>query len=183
VATEGVSELMLARYRGDQETVDRLLAEQPALDVFEAAALGKAERLRDLLDADPALVNAWSPDGGQPLHFAAFFGHLEACRLLLERGAEVGTHARGFNAVAPIHSAAASEVKPNETCTEIVALLLAHGAEPDAVQGGAATALHSAAFGRNPELARLLLAHGADPEARMEDGRTPRTLWPELPAP
>jgi uncharacterized protein len=178
----GVSELMLARYRGDHETIDRLLAADPDLDVFEAAALGRVDRLRELLEADPALAGAWSPDGGQPLHFAAFFGHPEACRALLERGADPGVHARGFNGVAPLNSAAATTFKPAEACTEIAALLLEHGADADAAQGGGATALHSAAMTRNADLARLLLDRGADPDARMDDGRTPRGLWPELPA-
>jgi uncharacterized protein len=175
----GVSELMLARYRGDLEQVERLrLGEE--LDVFEAAALGDARRLRELLDGDPELVHAWSPDGAQALHFAAFFGHPDACRVLVERDADVNARAPGFNDVAPINSAAANDAKPNETCTEIARLLLAHGADPDAAQGGGATALHAAAMARNGELARLLLDRGADLDARTEDGRTPRSLWPDL---
>jgi ankyrin repeat protein len=170
---------MLARYRGDLDDVERL-REGADLDVFEAAALGDVGRLQELLDADPSLSTTWSPDGAQALHFAAFFGQPEACRLLLERGAEVRTHARGFNRVAPINSAAANDAKPNETCTEIARLLLDHGADPDAAQGGGATALHSAAMTRNGELAQLLLAHGASPDAPMDDGRTPRSLWPDL---
>jgi len=47
------------------------------------------------LDADPSMVNARLPDvwgsggtfGATPLHWAAFLGHVEVARLLLERGA------------------------------------------------------------------------------------------------
>jgi ankyrin repeat protein len=177
-----VSELMLARYRDDHATVERLRVEGHELDVFEAAAVGDLERLRTLLDADPGLVNAWSPDEGQPLHFAAYFGHLEAARLLLERGAEVETRAPGFNGVAPLNSAAANDRKANEVCTALALLLLEHGADPHATQGGGATALHSAAMTHNAELVELLVARGADPDAATDDGRTPRTLWPDLPA-
>src|SRR5215212_520503 len=171
---------MQAQYRLDRETVERLLREGHEPNVHEAAAIGDTERLRELLDRDPALVNAWSPDGGQPLHFAAFFGHVEACRLLLERGADVDEHARGFNGVAPINSAAANDPKPNEVCTEIVRLLLDAGADPAAAQGGGSTALHSAAFSRNTELARLLVDRGLDPDEPTDDGRTARGLAPEL---
>jgi ankyrin repeat protein len=179
MATE-VSQLMLAQYRGDDETVARLLAAGHELDVHEAAAVGDAARLRALLDDDAALVRAWSADGAQPLPFAAFFGRVEACRLLLDRGAEAKVHARGFNGVAPINAAAANNMKPNDVCTEIVRVLLDHGADASATQGGGATALHTAAFTRNAELAHLLVAAGADPDARTDDGGTPRAMAPEL---
>jgi ankyrin repeat protein len=175
-----ISELMLAQYRLDRETVERLLREGHEPNVHEAAAIGDTDRLRALLDRDPALVNAWSPDGGQPLHFAAFFGRVDACRLLLDRGADVDEHARGFNGVAPINSAAANDAKPNDVCTEIVRLLLDAGADPEAAQGGGSTALHSAAFGRNAELARLLVERGLDPDRATDDGRTARSLAPDL---
>jgi ankyrin repeat protein len=175
------SDLMLARYRGDMVEVERLRAAGRELDVHEASAVGDTPRLAALLLEDPALVDAWSADGAQPLHFAAFFGYTEACGLLLDHGADPGTHAQGFNGVAPINAAAASDAKPHEVATEIVGMLLDRGAAVDAAQGGGATALHSAAMVRNGELARLLVEHGADPERPMDDGRTPRLLWPELP--
>jgi ankyrin repeat protein len=149
---------MQAQYRGDEETVARLLREGHELNVWEAAAVGDADWLADLLDEDASLVNAWSADGAQPLHFAAFFGRVGAVRLLLERGAEVNAHARGFNGVAPINSAAANDLKPNETCTELVRLLLAHGADPNAAQASGATALDTARFTKNEPLIALLEA-------------------------
>jgi ankyrin repeat protein len=176
------SELMLARYRGDMVAVERLRADGRELDVHEAAAVGDTPRLAALLLEDRALVDAWSADGAQPLHFAAFFGYPEACRLLLEQGADPAIHAQGFNRVAPINAAAASDAKPHEVATEIVGMLLERGADADAAQGGGATALHSAALTRNDALARLLVEHGADPDRAMDDGRTPRALWPDLPA-
>ncbi len=153
-----ISELMQAQYRGDGETVTRLLREGHELNVWEAAAVGDADWLADLLDEDASLVNAWSVDGAQPLHFAAFFGSVRAVRLLLERGADVNAHARGFNDVAPINSAAANDLKPNETCTELVRLLLAHGADPRAAQATGATALDTARFTKNEPLIALLEA-------------------------
>ena len=63
---------MQALYRGDDETARRL-AETAKLDVFEAASLGRAERLRELLAADPALAQARSEDDFTALHYAAFF--------------------------------------------------------------------------------------------------------------
>jgi uncharacterized protein len=75
---DNVPPLMEALYRGDSAEVEALLAEEPELDLFEAAALGRTGRLRDLLDEDRELVNAWSKDGFQPIHLAAFFGRTSA---------------------------------------------------------------------------------------------------------
>ena len=105
-----MSELLLAIYRGDQARTDELLAANPELDVFEAAALGRTVRLRELLDEDPDLANAWAGDGFQPLGLASFFGHVEAARLLVERGAEDNSASRNDMKVMPLHSAAATGI-------------------------------------------------------------------------
>src|SRR5690242_4323240 len=102
------SELLLALYRGDSAAAEQILATDPELDVFEAAAAGRAERLRELIDHDPALVNAWAPDGFQPLGLASFFGHGDAARVLVEAGAEVNSPSRNTFKVMPLHSAAAT---------------------------------------------------------------------------
>ena len=56
----GVSAILLSRYRSDRAVTDALLAADPDLDVFEAAALGYADRLTEHLDTDPAAARAWS---------------------------------------------------------------------------------------------------------------------------
>jgi len=103
-----MSELLQAIYRGDNARAEELLAAQPELDVFEAAAAGRTERLRELLDRDPSLANAWAEDGFQPLGLASFFGHADAAQLLLERGAKVSSASRNDMRVMPLHSAAAT---------------------------------------------------------------------------
>jgi len=179
-AVSEVSPLLQAVYRRDNEAVEALLADGPELDVFEAAAVGDVERLRELLEADPSLAGAWSPDGAGALHLAAYYGRGDAVRLLVARGADVNAHARGFNGVAPINSAAATSGSDEATSTECVRILLEAGADPNARQRSGSTALHAAAQSRCGEMATLLLRHGADPGAATEDGRTPRTIWPGL---
>jgi ankyrin repeat protein len=56
------------------------------VDVHAAARLGMLEKLRNLLDADPALVHARGGDGQTPLHFAST---VAIARLLLDRGADI----------------------------------------------------------------------------------------------
>jgi ankyrin repeat protein len=154
-----MSELLQAVYEGNQARADELLAAEPELDVFEAAAVGKTERLRELLDEDPALANAWATDGFQPLGLACFFGHVEVARLLVERGAEVNSASRNEMRVMPLHSAAAT--RDAETRYELAKLLLEHGADPNARQQDEFTPLMAADQHADERLEELLLEHGA----------------------
>ena len=166
----GLSALMKAKYRGQQAIADALLAAEPELDVFEAAAFGRTDRLRELLEDDPELVCARSSDTFTPLHYAAFFSSPEAARLLVDHGADVDAVADAFDAVRPLHSAAAAGRR------DICALLLEAGADANARQSGGFTPLHAAAQSGDEELARMLLARRADPAAVTDDGRRPRDL-------
>jgi ankyrin repeat protein len=164
---------MHALYEGKTEEARAIADTRPDLDVFEAAAIGDDGGLRLLLDDDPSLVNAWSEDGFTPLHFAAFFGHPTAARLLVERGAELG--ARSTNKqfaydATPLHSAAAAGRR------DVCEVLLDAGADVNAVQHGGYTALLDAAANGNAELVDFLLARGADPAARLGDGRSAADL-------
>jgi ankyrin repeat protein len=154
-----MSELMQAIYRGDQARADELLADDPELDVFEATAVGRMDRLRELLDEDPSLANAWAPDGFQPLGLASFFGHLDAARLLVERGAEVNSASRNDFKVMPLHSAAATS--DPETRYELAKLLLERGADPNALQQDDFTPLMAADQHGDKRLRDLLVEHGA----------------------
>jgi ankyrin repeat protein len=153
------SELLDAVYRGDQARVDELLAAEPELDVFEAAATGGTERLRELLDEDPSRANAWADDGFQPLGLACFFGHLEAARLLVERGAQVNSASRNEMTVMPLHSACATG--DADMRYELAKLLLEHGADPNARQQDKYTPLMEADQHGDSRLRELLVEHGA----------------------
>lgn len=162
-----MSEILEAVYRGDDARVDELLAANPELDVFEAAALGRTDRVAELADGDSGLVSSWTDDGFTPLHLAAFFRRPETARLLVDRGALVDVVARNDQLqVTPLQSAVAARQE------ETAALLLERGADPNVQQLGGFTALHAAAQNGDEPLAELLLSHGADPSIPAEDGRT-----------
>ncbi len=164
----GVSALMLARYRFDRETTDVLLAADPELDIFEAAALGYVDRLRErLLDDPDAAAAAFSPDGFTALHFAAFFGKPEAARMLLEHGARHDVYTRNEFANQPLHAAAAGRH------IEVCRVLLAAGADVNATQHGGYTPLHEAAQHGDVELSELFLSAGVDVQAVTDAGETP----------
>ncbi len=161
---QGVSVLMRARNGSDRELMDAVMAAGPTLDIFEAAAFGKIEAMKELLDADPSLVTAFSADGFTALHFPAFFGGAEAARLLLGRDADVDAHGRGWMTRTPLDSAAAGRH------IDVARLLLEAGADLNARQSGGWTPLHSAAHNGDLELVKLLLEHGADPNVTNDEG-------------
>jgi ankyrin repeat protein len=167
---QGLSLLMFARYQFKMDAVEAILAASPTLDLFEAAALGKVERLRTLLDADSAVVNSFSPDGMTPLGLACFFGQPDAARLLLSRGANVNTTSRNAMKVAPIHAAVAGKN------AEVIDLILSSGADVNAKQQQGWTAIHSAAMHGDLALLEKLLARGADQLVKSDDGKTPMDL-------
>jgi uncharacterized protein len=160
------SDLLEALYRGDRDALDAALAQEPELTLFEAAAVGNLDRVHELLLLEAGFVDLCSPDGFTALHLAAFFGHREIAAELLRRGADVNAVARNQLAVQPINSAAAANH------TDVVRVLLDHGADPNAREAAGFTPIHAAAHNGNDELYELLVARGADQDAATDDGRT-----------
>jgi ankyrin repeat protein len=157
-----MTELLEALYRGQTDRVDELLAADPQLTVHEAAALGRTERLRDLLDEEPGRANEFGDDGFHPVGLACFFGHVDAARLLLERGADVNALSRNEHIqTAAIHAAAAGEGKDEEVRYELVRLVLDHGADPNLPQGGGFRAIDAARQNGDRRVEELLLERGA----------------------
>lgn len=167
---DGVSALLLARYRFDRPVMDALLATDPELDVFEAAALGRIDRLRASLLDDASAAAAYSPDGFTALHLAAFFGKPEVARILIDAGARVDAYTTNPFANQPLHAAAAGRH------VEVCRVLLAAGADVDATQHGGFTPLHEAAQHGDVEMVELFLSAGADPTVLVSDGGSPADL-------
>jgi len=138
-------------------------------EVVRAAVGGDTERLRALLDlnADPE-----SPDESKQtlLHHASFFGWRETAALLIERRANVNATGRynGFatSNVCPIHMAASTGQ------TEVVQLLLDHGASINARDSAGRTPLYCAATTVKPDVIEVLLENRADPNIRTISGNS-----------
>ncbi|HUP91243.1 MAG TPA: ankyrin repeat domain-containing protein [Solimonas sp.] len=171
---EGVSALLLAAYKRNERIATYLMGLRESLSIWEAAAMGAIEPLRQLLDERPELVNATASDGFLPLGLACFFGHEDAVRLLLERGADVNLASRNRMAAYPVNSAMTHA--PPERAVAILHLLLRAGADVNARQCRGHTPLHQAASRGASEVVELLLAAGADAGARADNGATPADL-------
>lgn len=164
---EGRTALHDAIEDGRSEIQELLLAAGAEVDAAAAAILGRVDRLRELLDADPTLAND-DRTGISALAWAAYGDRPECAALLIERGARMDD-GELFCAASCGHVAVART-------------LLDHGADPNATWPGHrdGTPLHVAA--RMPYtcdvsgFACLLLERGADPNLRDADGETPLTL-------
>lgn len=157
-----MSDLLQALYRGDSARAAELLQADPEFDVFEAAATGGAGRLRELLDEDPTRANAFGADGFHPLGLACFFGHVDAARLLIERGADVNALSRNEHIrTAALHAATAAPGTDESTRYALVELVLEHGADPNLEQDGGFRAIDAAKQNGDSRIEQLLLEHGA----------------------
>jgi ankyrin repeat protein len=163
---EGATTLLWAVYTRHSELAPLLLgSRQP--DFFEASALGDTARVAALLSADPGLVEAYSGDSFTGLGLAAFFGHAEVARLLLDAGADPSRASRNALGVTPLHSACAAGH------AALVDLLLDRGADANLLEPTAMAPLHTAAGNGRSAIVARLLAGGADPGRPAQDGRTP----------
>lgn len=168
----GVSLLMHSLYRGRRDLSEMVANKKKALDIFEAASLGRLARLKELA-RDPSAVNSRSADGFSALHFAGFFGQPDSARVLIEAGAAVDAVAANPMKVMPLHSAASARN------LEAARLLLEHGAPPNARQHGGWAPIHAAAQNGDRPMVELLLRHAADPNLPNDEGKTPAAVAAE----
>lgn len=162
----GQSSFLLAKYYRQPRVAEYLLSLGPKLDFFGVCVAGQTERALAELDREPDLLERHSSDGWTPLHLAAFFGHAELAKGLLNRNAAVDSRSTNAMQNTPLHAAAAGR------SIELARLLLERGADANAPQHGGWTALHAAAQTGDLAMTTLLLAHGADAAARAENNQT-----------
>lgn len=152
---EGLPWTLAAVYRGHPGVADLLLRHGAELDPFSAAALGRTDQLKVLLDRGEAGLGDLSPDGWTPLHLAAFFGHRETAAMLIDRGADTAARSNNEIANTPLHAAIAGGRGA------VVELLVERGADVNAVANGL-TPLDIAAGREDQEMVTYLIAHGAE---------------------
>jgi len=154
-------------YHAGQIQYLRALQGIPADRFFNAAVAGEVPKLKEVLQAHPELLNDYSRDGWTALQLAAYFGHANAVRQLLDWGADAHAISHNYMANTAVHAAIAAKR------TEVVPLLLDRGADTETADAGGNTPLHLAAHEGVPEFVELLLARNASINTRRTDGKTP----------
>jgi uncharacterized protein len=170
----GASLLLLSAYFRNKELQSFLLSKKKSLTVFEASACGRADVVQQLATEDSSLINAFGNDGFPALGLAAYFGHEEVVKLLLQLGADPNLPAKNSIKVVPLHAAVSAKH------LAIAKLLLDHFADVNAKQQKDFTPLHGAAHNGDMEMVTLLLKFGADKNAVTSEGKTPLDLALEM---
>lgn len=162
----GVSALSWGLYTGNTAAADLIAGWREKLDIYEMASLGRLEALTDALEMDATLANRVSSDGFTPLGFAAYFGHLGCCEVLLLHGANPNELSKNGLGVGPLHSALANGH------VALARMLVEKGADVNLPSVSNWTPLHYAADLGDLELAEFLISHGATHGLRSESGKT-----------
>lgn len=131
--------------------------------IFEAMEKKNFEKVRDLLEKSPRSANArsilqfWST----PLHVAVSAANPEISQLLIQKGAKV--NARDFEGITPLHcvSVVLDYEERKESLVKIAEILIAHGADVNAIAGSCGTPLRRARNLSRSEIVSLLEQHGA----------------------
>ena len=136
-----------------------------AAEIHQAVQAGDLAKVKEILAADPALVNAKDENGRTPLHWAVRGDNLEVLRCLVDKGADL--NALDNNGAAPLHTLARSGQ------TEAARLLIDKGADIDIKDPVKLTPLNMAAESGLEAMVKLLIEKGADIENKHAYGRTP----------
>lgn len=167
-----------ALHRTNSEKIARLLLEAGAdvnignrfgmTALSFAAGLGNEDLIKVLLEYK-ANINASTLFDATPLHFAR---SAEVARLLLENGAcvdartgkeQYGIYLNSNDEETALHLAA------KQDCKELVTVLIEFGADVNAVNENAETAIH---FAKSQDVIKLLVKAGSDINAKDNEGQT-----------
>mmetsp|Transcript_23542 Transcript_23542/g.81939 ORF Transcript_23542/g.81939 Transcript_23542/m.81939 type:complete len:415 (-) Transcript_23542:38-1282(-) len=132
--------------------------------LHRAAMGGSRLVVMTLIEVHGAEVDSLDADECTPLHVAARDDKADACRALLELGANI--EARNCAGNTPLHCAAANG------CRAAMEVLFAAGADVHARNTGEWTPLYIAAFNSRIECIDMLAAQGADVNVKTKRGDT-----------
>ena len=165
----GLSAIMWAAYYKNAELIETIKGLNiDGVSIFEACALDDTQKISQLAENDPGIVNRYAPDGFQPIGLACYFDNLNAVEVLISLGSDVNSPSQNAFMVCPLHSSVSAGSFP------ITKILLENGADPNKPQQNGILPVHSAAHTGNVDILNLLIEFGADIKATSEDGKNAR---------
>ncbi|RKN85927.1 ankyrin repeat domain-containing protein [Paenibacillus ginsengarvi] len=156
------SPLSIAVSKGHDEMARLLYAHGGFMRLDLACYLGLIDVASAILSTDPSTANGGGDYG--PLCMAAGFGHTDIVKLLIRSGTDLNApwYANNYMGYAADYG------------TDMVRMLLDHGADPNAASWLGVTYLHLAACKGKTAVAELLLEYGANLDAIDDEyGTTP----------
>jgi len=166
--------------------------------LYYAALCGFAGLAEHLIIMHAEDVNAICGRHGTPLHVAAYMGHVDAARVLLDHGADVDTNVFGETPLVSAYLTGHLDVMQlllkcganpavenydagwlifhhasSRGKIDVVRLLLCYNASVNSKDWRKSTPLHCASSGGHGELVKLLLEHGANVNARDDRNLAP----------
>lgn len=178
-----------------RDVIDRGGIPYSQKSLLDAAESDDVEATRDILSRNLDSLNSMDDRHWTPLIVAAFRGHDQVARLLMEHGADMSAQDKsGYTALhwaayngqsrtarlllqehANINARSHSGWTPLMHAAAsghlpLTILLLDRGADINLASQDGSTALTKAAANGHVEVVKLLLKHGADPKAELRDG-------------
>jgi ankyrin repeat protein len=166
----GQSVYLLAAYAEQPAVMSFFESKGLELDVYEAAAGGKVDRVNQLLRSAPGAVNMPNLAGDTPLHVAALGHRSEVIENAIAYGPDFAArNAKRKNATAA-HLGLQSS--PKDAAEAMAFAMVGNGLDPNLANADGDTILHSAARTDFPRVIRLLLQKGAVASAKNAAGQT-----------
>lgn len=168
------------------------------LTIHDACRRGDIDAVREMIAADPAVVDADDEYEWRPIFHAGLWRHEDIVRLLIEAGADLSAHdgyvlhyagevPNNKNIVWLLiqYGALDAHVRPTDDLSRqflvsvfladaarVKALLNRHPHLATAIDGRGDQPVHHAARNGDTEIVRLLIAHGADVNVANDRGHT-----------
>jgi ankyrin repeat protein len=168
----GQSAYLLAAYSGQASVMEFFEKKGLVLDIHEACAGAKIDRIKKLLHGAQTLLLMQNSVGDTPLHSAAKAGAFSTLDNVIGYGPDLTIVNDRRQTVAHL----AVSHRYAEVAEAMAFATLGNASNPTAVMSGSNTILHEAARLGNLRIIRLLLQKGADPSIRNDNAETPADI-------